>query len=151
MKRGRVRSIFFLFLTLGFSHFLSGGTSAMAADLRVQVPVLQSHRGVLRFALYDQAAGFPGYEGRRAYLDVPVPEKGGGEAVFPDLAPGTYAVAVYHDENNNGEFDQGLFGFPLEGYGFSRNASGFLSAPSFSSAAVVLQAGGKTIQIRLSY
>jgi len=72
-------------------------------------------------------------------------------AVFTDLAPGAYAVAAYHDENGNGEFDQGFLGLPLEGYGFSRDASGFLSAPSFSSAAVLLEEGGKTIRIRLSY
>ncbi len=125
--------------------------SALAADLRVQVDSLQSRDGVMRFALYNQASGFPTHEGRFAHLDVPVSETGSVAAVFTDLAPGTYAVAVYHDENSNGEFDQGFLGFPLEGYGFSRDARGFLAGPRFFSAAVLLEEGEKTIRIRLSY
>ncbi len=105
----------------------------------------------MRFALYDRAPGFPTHEGRFAHLDIPVPKKGEVEAVFTNLPPGTYAVAAYHDENANGEFDQGFLGFPLEGYGFSNDARGFLSAPSFSSAAVILGKDGETIRLRLSY
>ncbi len=142
---------FFLLFFFGLVLSILPWWPAMAADLRVQVAALQSRNGVMRFALYDREAAFPTYEGRCAYLDVPVPKSGPAEAVFTDLAPGRYAIAVYHDENGNGEFDQGLFGFPLEGYGFSRDARGFLAAPSFSSAAVVLGEGGKTIRIGLSY
>jgi uncharacterized protein (DUF2141 family) len=125
--------------------------SAAAADLRVQIDAPQSRNGVVRFALYDRASGFPAHEGRFAYLDIPVPKEGVVEAVFTSLPPGTYAVAAYHDENANGEFDQGFLGFPLEGYGFSNDARGFLSAPSFSSAAVILGKDGETIRLRLSY
>ena len=124
---------------------------ASAAELRVRIDELHSRNGIMRFALYDRAAGFPTYAGRKAYLDIPVPREGDVEAVFTDLAPGTYAVAVYHDENANGEFNQGFLGFPLEGYGFSNNARGFLSAPSFASAAVRLSEDGLAIRLRLSY
>jgi len=125
--------------------------SAAAADLRVQIDEPQNRNGVMRFALYNRASEFPTHEGRFAHLDIPVPKEGVIEAVFTNLPPGTYAVAAYHDENANGEFDQGLLGFPLEGYGFSNNARGFLRAPSFSSAAIILGKEGKTTRLLLSY
>ena len=146
-----MRIFFFLCLFFLLPLSVSGATSVMAADLRVQVDHVQSRQGVVRFALYNRASGFPTHEGRFAYRDVPVPKTGSVAAVFTDLAPGAYAVAAYHDENNNGEFDQGFLGLPLEGYGFSRDASGFLSAPSFSSAAIMLEEDAKTIRIRFSY
>jgi uncharacterized protein (DUF2141 family) len=50
--------------------------------------------------------------------------------------PGSYAVALYHDANDDGRMDRGVFGVPTEGYGFSRNVGGGLSAPSFRDAAL---------------
>jgi uncharacterized protein (DUF2141 family) len=40
---------------------------------------------------------------------------------------------------------------PLEGYGFSNDAHGFLSAPSFEAAAVELVAADRSISISLLY
>ncbi len=31
-----------------------------------------------------------------------------------DLPYGRYAISTYHDENDNGELDSGLFGIPTE-------------------------------------
>ncbi|MGC1308278.1 MAG: DUF2141 domain-containing protein [Phormidesmis sp.] len=57
---------------------------------------------------------------------------------FKDLAPGTYAIAVIHDENEDGELNTGIFSIPTEGFGFSRNPIIGTSAPNFSEAAVVV-------------
>ena len=43
--------------------------------------------------------------------------------VFRGLAEGQYAVALFHDQNGNGEFDTGLFGPPVEGFGFRPRSS----------------------------
>ncbi len=53
---------------------------------------------------------------------------------FSDIKPGTYAIAVIHDENRNGELDSNFFGIPTEGYGFSSGAEVTKSSPSFSDA-----------------
>ena len=50
----------------------------------------------------------------------------------------SYAIAVYHDENDNDSFDQGFLGIPLEDYAFSNNAAVFLGPPSFDDAAFIL-------------
>lgn len=40
---------------------------------------------------------------------------------FDDLKNGEYAIAIYHDENDNGKLDLGDYGIPAEKYGFSNN------------------------------
>jgi uncharacterized protein (DUF2141 family) len=44
--------------------------------------------------------------------------------IFNNLKPGKYAFRYYHDENLSGVMETGRLGIPIEGYGFSNNASG---------------------------
>lgn len=45
---------------------------------------------------------------------------------------------MIHDENDGGRLDTNGMGVPTEGYGFSNDAQGFLSAPSFDAAAIAI-------------
>jgi len=71
--------------------------------------------------------------------------------VFTNLKPGPYAVIVFHDENDIGKLTENWLGEPTEGYGFSNNAEGFMSAPSFQNAAVLLGDSDLSIVITLKY
>ena len=53
---------------------------------------------------------------------------------------GSYAIGLYHDADDDNELDRGVFGVPTEGYGFSRNVGGGLSAPGFAEAALQVAA-----------
>lgn len=121
---------------------------AEAADLVIAVTGLSSGAGDVHYGVWDRAEHFPKREGRVAKGHVRAAADGVTITVA-GLAPGTYAVAVYHDENGNGEFDQGLFGFPLEDYGFSNDATVFFGPPSFAEAAFALGPGGARVAIRL--
>jgi len=123
-----------------------GAAPAVAAELRVKVTGLRSTDGAVHFALYDGARGFPTEAGKISGTKVKA-VAGGVVAVFSSLAPGTYAVAVYHDENGNGAFDQGLFGLPLEDYGFSNDAPVWFGPPDFAEAAFAVE--GKVIEIAI--
>jgi len=60
----------------------------------------------------------------------------GSEATlsFPGLVPGSYAVLVFHDENDNGTLDHGVFG-PIEPTGLSDGVGhGHFGPPSFDKA-----------------
>jgi uncharacterized protein (DUF2141 family) len=59
-------------------------------------------------------------------------KEGIAKLVFEDLPNGSYAVMVYHDENDNGTLDHKL-GLPNEAMGFSNNwdLSLFSGMPSF--------------------
>ena len=100
---------------------LLGPSPAVGADLTVAIGALSSLRGSVHVALYAEAGGFPTREGVFQDRIVRASEPW---ATFGALPPGTYAVAVYHDENDNGAFDKGLFGLPEEGYGFIATADG---------------------------
>lgn len=70
---------------------------------------------------------------------------------FADLAPGAYAVSLFHDENKNNKLDTGPFGIPREGYGFSRDPRPRFRAPRFDEAKFDLPAGGTAITVRVKY
>lgn len=69
---------------------------------------------------------------------------------FTNLPTGEYAARAFHDENNNGELDKGIFGQPIEGWGVSNNARGFMSAPPFNKMLVGVYKDTK-ISFRIDY
>ncbi len=123
---------------------------AKAAELRIKVTELRSNDGDVHVAVYDRPESFP-KGGAMAAEKVMPASPDGVLAAFAGLAPGAYAVAVYHDENANHDFDQGIFGIPLEGYAFSNGAAVFLGPPDFAEAAVRLGSEGTEIIIPMTY
>jgi uncharacterized protein (DUF2141 family) len=122
---------------------------ASAAILEVEITGLSSDRGDVHIALYDDPATFPKSDGMLKETKVVIHDRR-ARVAFDDLPPGRYAVAVYHDENANHSFDQGIFGIPLEDYGFSNNARVFFAPPSFDAAAFDVAEPMRRIQIRLN-
>lgn len=130
---------------------LSFGATADTArlqtgDLIIRVTGMESGRGEIQYALYDSPENFPKRSGRIAKGKVPVAPSV-STIIIKGLAPGYYAVAIFHDENFNDEFDQGIFGIPLETYGFSNDARGFFSAPDFDDAK--FRVGGPKTEISI--
>jgi len=133
-------------LILGAAVFLA--RPAPAATLVLEVTGLRSVKGSLHYAVYDRAENFPTRNGRVA---TGQPKVTGSSMVIrvSGLKPGRHAVAIFHDENCNDEFDQGLFGIPLEDYAFSNNVMGFFAAPSFEAASFALTEPETRISIRI--
>jgi uncharacterized protein (DUF2141 family) len=106
--------------------------SATAAQLTVNVRGLRNTDGGVVAYLHASESTFPRKFGqaaktaRRKALD--------SSAItlrFDDVAPGTYALVVVHDENGNGKLDKNVVGFPKEGIGASNVAKG---RPSWAKA-----------------
>lgn len=70
--------------------------------------------------------------------------------LIKDLPIGEYAVRAFHDENNNGKLDKGIFGQPIEGWGVSNDARGFMSAPPFKKMLVKVDKATK-IAFKIDY
>ena len=66
------------------------------------------------------------------------------ETCFSGLKPGWYAVALYHDEDDNGKMNSGLFGIPLEPFGLSNNFRPRFSYPKFSQCRFYVPEHGET-------
>ncbi|MGB3809503.1 MAG: DUF2141 domain-containing protein [Parvibaculum sp.] len=139
---------------------------AQAGDLKVTIAGIRSDKGALMIGLYDSPEKFKKAIANSAHkgllndkgrlIGVTMRATPGTQGIdFPSLPPGRYAVIVFHDENGNGRLDMNLLGIPMEGYGFSNNATGFFSAPSFDASAVLISDTGaeanKSITIGLTY
>ena len=156
VRKRAVRALAAVVLLLGL------GSTAWAGDLKVTIAGVRSDAGTIMIGLYDTALGFDSAIKRSAeagllndpgrLAGVAMRAAGCHSIVFPDLRPGRYAVIAFHDENDNGRLDENAWGVPIEGYGFSNDAHGFLAAPSFDAAAVTL--GDETVSeiaVSLSY
>jgi uncharacterized protein (DUF2141 family) len=79
-----------------------------------------------------------------------VPAAEGATLDFGPVAPGRYAISLFHDENGNHRLDKHLM-IPREGYGFSRDAPVRFSPPRFAQAAFAVDAGPARQTIRMRY
>ena len=133
--------------TLAFALALALPPAAGAATLEIRIEGLPKAEGQLLMALADSAAGWDGEAEPRARLRRAV--TGTSETItIDDLAPGAYAISVFHDANANGRMDKNLVGMPTEGYGFSRNPRVFRKA-TFDEARFELGADGGDVVIEL--
>jgi uncharacterized protein (DUF2141 family) len=115
-------------------------------QLKIEVKGLKNSKGLVQIALYNHAAQFLQNQYATATVRITA---GKTTAFFEALPKGIYAAAVFHDENSNAIMDKGLFGIPKEAYGFSNNAKGFMSAPTFDAAKFQLNQD-LTIEIKVN-
>ena len=133
-----------------FALFLIFSFNISADELTVNLSG-QTKEGVLSLAIYDNA---------EAYNNSVKGEKRSEEGVFSgietfielkeshkfviNLPEGIYAIALFVDANKNLKIDKNFLGIPKEQFGFSNNAMGKLSAPSFDQAKFKVE--GNTLQ-----
>ncbi len=130
---------------------LAVGPDAAPATVEVTVTGVRDATGLIRFGLYDEPGAFPDEQRYCARVFLPA-DPDGMVATFEGVAPGTYAVAVYHDEDESDSLQRNLVGKPKEGYGFSNGARPRLKDPPFERAAFEVPAGGTvSMTIDLTY
>ena len=122
---------------------------AAAAGLAIDVSGIPKAVGNIRASLFTRDNWLN--DGLQI-ATVVVPATGANMTLnFPDLPPGTYAIALIHDADGDGDMTYSLLGLPSEGFGFSNNVVPVLSAPSFDSAAFRLGPDGQHLQIALRH
>ena len=121
--------------------------TANADELIVRVDNIKE-ADEIHIAIYDSAEAFEADRSEKGGA-APGITQGTIEMVEPgsvtyryELPPGTHAIGIFHDANLNNRLDNYFFGVPREQYGFSNNARGFMSPPSFEDAAFSVE--GKT-------
>ncbi|MBS9719192.1 DUF2141 domain-containing protein [Tianweitania sp. BSSL-BM11] len=139
------RSALFLGLALLFPF-----SAAQAGDLVVEVSGLRNAKGSLALCVTADPKGFPGCKKGDTQRVVPA-AKARQPITFKNLPAGTYALAVIHDENNNGKLDQNLVGIPKEGIAVSNNAVPKFSAPKFKAAGFTVGKQRVTQTVRMAY
>ena len=124
---------------------------AATTDVTVTVTGLRSDHGTLRACMTDSPASFPKCRGVAGAHTLIAPASGTVHLDFTDVAPGRYAIALLHDENDNGKADRALMMMPKEGFGFSRDAPVMMGPPKFAAAAFTVQSTPVNQTIRIRY
>lgn len=125
---------------------------APCPGIHVKVLNIRNSTGTVACALFESSDGFP-TEFLSSATNVMLIKirKTQARCDFEDIPPGTYAIAVIHDENMNGKLDTNIFGIPTEGYGFSNDAKALLGVPSFSAASFLYDGQNLDFTISLHY
>jgi uncharacterized protein (DUF2141 family) len=130
---------------------LSGAAPAWAGEVVITITDLRSTEGVVRACMTTKEKIFPKCRkdpaSHRTVVDA-------GKSVtirFADVEPGEYAVALLHDENNDGKANRALGMMPKEGYGFSRDAKVRMGPPKFKDAVFKHTGEDQKITIKMRY
>lgn len=120
--------------------------SASATEVNVNITDIDALQGTLYIQIFNSEKAFDGKGKATQSSKLKVTEEQ-HSVVFKDLENGTYAVKLFHDENENGKMDSNVLGIPKEGYGFSNNGGAFGPA-SFKDASFDVTED-KKIEIKL--
>ncbi|MDE1468210.1 DUF2141 domain-containing protein [Aurantiacibacter sp. D1-12] len=132
-----------------FSAPVSAGQEGV--DVTVQVTNLRNTEGVVRACMTRDDERFPRCQGSTQGYRIVVPAGEAATLHFRNVTPGTYAIALLHDENDNGRADRALGMMPTEGFGFSRDARVRMGPPRFDEAAIVIGTSPSRQTIRMRY
>jgi uncharacterized protein (DUF2141 family) len=119
------------------SQVRASDSQAAAGSHKITLHVrgLKSSEGKILAGLYNREDGFPtnrdGWVKGESSYDI---VSGRATVTFTDMPPGTYAIAVFHDENDNNDLDTNWIGIPKEGVGASNDALGRLGPPKWTDA-----------------
>ena len=138
------------FFRVGFLLLLLLAGQAHAARLIVTIQGTRDADGYLYVALFSTPDGFPDGDYSVRHTKIKAAAKN-LTVIFDDLAPGTYAVGTYHDENNNGRLDTDFIGYPTEGYALSNGIRAVISRPRFIDAAFAVGDEGAYVTLQIKY
>lgn len=123
--------------------------AADGANVTVNVSNLRNAKGQLMICLTKNPKAFPDCS-KDASAKKKLIAATTKSITFADVQPGTYAVAIVHDENRNNKMDLALF-MPKEGFAFSRNPAIRMGPPKFNSASFTVTASNVTQNVRMKY
>lgn len=120
-------------LPAGAAYWGSGSAAAEPANgsLYVSIDNVKLPAGTIWVGIYESEEDFLDREKARL-VAAKVSTTGLAIIEIPDLVYGkTYALGIFHDENDNGEFDTNFLGLPAEPWAFSGTLKSRFRLPSF--------------------
>ena len=87
-------------------------------DLVINLGNIKKEKGTVWVGLYNSQENL--FKKDKCILQgVKVESTGETKITINNVNFGTYALAIFHDENNNGKLDKNFFGIPKEPYAFA--------------------------------
>lgn len=124
---------------------------AMAGTVTITVTDLRNTDGVIRACMTTVEDVFPRcIRDPKSHRTV-VPAGNNVTIRFDNVEPGKYAIALLHDENEDGKANRVLGMAPKEGYGFSRDAPVRMAPPEWDDAVFDVGEGNQRVTIKMRY
>ena len=148
----RLQIIATLFLVAIFS-----GTSLKAQEIsypekgdvsefRLSIEGINELKGEIRIAMFDSKEKYTKDPVHAIVLPVDSTTIIWTQEMLPF---GEYAIAVYHDKNENGKIDTNFLGIPKEDYGFSNNARGRFGPASWQDSKFTVEESFYSTSIKI--
>ncbi len=120
----------------------------MTGTLTVDLQNIHSTKGIIWVGIYNSEENFMIKE--NAIVEgIKINNTGNLKYEFPNLEYGTYAIALFHDENYNGEMDFNVLGIPSEPFGFSGKPKSRWRMPTFHELKFEFKSPNLSLPIKL--
>lgn len=130
------------------SYAFASAALAQGAPLVIEVRGVPSNKGMVRADICTLGTFL---KGDCPYSGAAPAVAGETTVTIDNVPPGVYAVQLFHDRNNSGHVDRGMFGIPKESIGFSNDAPLGLHGPKFGRAAFIHGEEPQTITVNLRH
>lgn len=129
----------FLFFVLGFNQLKAQESFIpefnFMSSFELKIDGLSTKKGEIRIAIFNSKEN---YTKDPIYAEIISAECSVCVLSIENMPYGEYAIAVYHDKNENGKLDTNLLGIPKESYGFSNDARGKFGPASWEDARFII-------------
>jgi uncharacterized protein (DUF2141 family) len=106
------------------------------SEFRLYIEGINELKGEIRIAMFDSKEKYT----KDPIHAIVIPVDSTTIIWTQEMLPfGEYAIAVYHDKNENGKIDTNLLGIPKEDYGFSNNARGRFGPASWQDSKFMVE------------
>jgi uncharacterized protein (DUF2141 family) len=127
-----------------------------SAALTVKITGLHSERGNICLSMFNSAEGFPDSASKAVLAECFAVIGRSFDITIEKIPNGTYAIALWHDENRDGKLNYNFLGIPKEGLAFSENGKPRITPPppgppSFSSIAFEMKGEPRSTPTKMSY
>lgn len=118
--------------------------------LTIEITNIKHPKGTLRLGIFRAGHTFGSTYTKPDFGQMVAVTGKEAERTMMSLPPGRYALALYHDMNDNWKLDKNFVGYPKEPYGFSNNYRPVFSGPKFEDCAFeVKESGSSYLKIKL--
>lgn len=128
---------------LAFAFFLFTLSANDSTQITLNFSGIEGQEGSISVAFYDSEKSYM----ENGFIGTLLPVESTSLSWTLMLPKGSYAVAAYHDKNNNAELDTGWFGVPKEPYGFSNNVRPAFRAANWKESH--FEAGDKALVLEI--
>ncbi|MEQ8580032.1 MAG: DUF2141 domain-containing protein [Balneola sp.] len=115
-------------------------------EFRLYIEGIEELKGEIRIAMFDSKEKYT----KDPIHAIVLPVDSTTIIWTQEMLPyGEYAIAVYHDKNENGKIDTNFLGIPKEEYGFSNNARGRFGPASWEDSKFIIEDNYFTTSINI--